>query len=126
MNCAVYDIYRSMVCVCVCVFTTSNCDRLKKSSIVNSGFYVACNVHDSINISRCFGKEVSMSNSSKPAAYKGAFQLSTSISQLISMPVCSKCDLRFSPYDQIVEVLLLRHLLASNFWKVTKLLSVHL
>jgi hypothetical protein len=107
----------------VCV-NTSNGDSLKKYSIVNNGFYVACNVHDNINISRCFGKIVSKSNSSKSAAYKGAFQLS--ISQLISMPGCSKSDLRFSPYNQIVEVLLLRHLRASNFWKVSRLISFQL
>jgi len=65
----------------MCVFTTTNGDRLKKSSLVNSGFYVACNFHDNINICGCFGKVVSKSSSSKPAAYKGAFHLS--IIQLI-------------------------------------------
>ena len=101
-----------------------------KSSVVNSGFYVACNIHDYITISRCFGKVVSKSNSSKAAAYKDVFQLS--ISQVISMPGCSKCDLRFSPYDQIVEVLFLRHLLASknlrvtNFRQVSRFISVQL
>ena len=120
MNSAVYDIHNSTMSVCV--FTTSNDDKLKNYSVVNIGFYVACNVHDNINISRCFGKVVSKSNSSKPAGYKGTFQLS--ISHLISMPGSSKHDLRFSPYDQIVEVLLLHHLLASNFWKVSKLISI--
>jgi hypothetical protein len=121
------------VCVCVCVLCVclppATVTGWKKSSVVNSGFYIACNIHD-INIYRCFGKAVSNSNSPKPAAYKGAFHLS--ISQLISMSGCSTRDLRFSPYDQIVEVLLLRHLLASknlwvtNFWKVSRLISVQL
>ena len=75
MNSAVYDIYRSMMYRCVCVFTTSNGDRLKKSSVVNSGLYVACNIHDNINISRCFGRVISKSNFSKRAAYKDTFQL---------------------------------------------------
>jgi hypothetical protein len=108
----------------VCVFSTSNGDRLKKSSVVNSGFYVVCNAHGNINISRCFGRIVSKCDSSKSAVYKGAFQLS--ISQLISVPGCSKYDLRFSPYNQIIEVLLLRHLRASNFWKVSRLISFQL
>jgi len=132
MNSVVCDIYRSMVYRCVCLFNTSNGDRLKNSSVVNSGLYVACNIHDNINTYRYFGKVrvVLKSNSSKPAAYEDAFQLS--ISQLISMSGCSKYDLRFSPCDQTVEVLLLRHLLVSkslrvtNFWKVSLLIAVQL
>lgn len=107
----------------MCVFTTSNGDMLKKSSVISNGLYVACNIDDSINAYRYFGKvrKVLKSNSSKPAAYKDAFHLS--ISQLISMSGCSKYDFRFSPCDQIVEVLLLRHLLASKNLRVTNFLE---
>jgi hypothetical protein len=39
------------------------------------------------------------------------------------MSGCSKYDFRFSPCDQIVEVLLLRHLLASKNLRVTNFLE---